>query len=570
MQQATQRTVSLFPYQDFRLTKIDYQKIITQSEPWIDTYFRPDKSSILDPSIPTPGRLKEWETFTWKRPKDVYGKGNYDLYKTIGPSDIRQGACGDCYFLSSIASLAENPDRVKAIFINKEINKAGCYAMNMYVNGEPQVIVVDDYFPFNERKNDWAFSRSSQEKELWVLLLEKAWAKIHGSYQRIEAGTTGEALPALTGAPSDFFYHSEAKNKEDVWNKIKEADQKNQIIATAVSSQRQGKSSSEMQSVGLVDAHAYSLISTHEVQDNAGKTIRLLKIRNPWGFKEWTGDWSDKSTKWTQDIKDELGFEDKDDGVFYISFDDYLNFFYITTICKYVQDNDLTVMPDEHAQNEYCIQKIVVHKDQLSLISIMVSQLHARIADLQMKGQYRYAPLKLILMKNVQTTGTSQNEPASDQLIFIDGAYICYQHAHIQLPKLTQGDYYVIFKADWLNDFHQERKLVMSIYAPDPFKIEKVSSQSFSYEFLGEIEDMLSNRIDEGFQYQLPEYDVDGIEEYNREQRKGIQALCIKEQVNIFQQSLQFFIVIYPYYNFKIILDQSKQILKMDSTKKQV
>ena len=67
--------------------------------------------------------------------------------------------------------------------------------------------MVDDYFPFNEKKNDWAFSRSSSEKEIWVLLLEKAWAKVNGSYQRIEGGTTGEALPALTGAPSDFFYH---------------------------------------------------------------------------------------------------------------------------------------------------------------------------------------------------------------------------------------------------------------------------------------------------------------------------------------------------------------------------
>jgi len=152
------------------------------NEPWIDTYFRPEKSSILEPSIPTPGRIKEWETFTWKRPKDVYGKDNFCVFKNIGPSDIKQGACGDCYFLSSIASLAENPDRVKSIFLVSDVNKAGCYALKLYVNGEPQIVVVDDYFPFNEKKNDWAFSRCSQEKEIWVLLLEKAWAKIHGSY----------------------------------------------------------------------------------------------------------------------------------------------------------------------------------------------------------------------------------------------------------------------------------------------------------------------------------------------------------------------------------------------------
>jgi hypothetical protein len=156
-----------------------------------------------------PDRLKSWETFVWKRPSDVYGKGKFNIFKNVSPNDIKQGYCGDCYFLSSIASLAENPDRVKAIFLTKEVNNAGCYAMKFYINGEPKIIVVDDYFPYCNHKDDWAFSRSSDEKEIWVLLLEKAWAKIYGSYQRIEAGTTGEALPALTGAPSDFMFHAE-------------------------------------------------------------------------------------------------------------------------------------------------------------------------------------------------------------------------------------------------------------------------------------------------------------------------------------------------------------------------
>lgn len=124
------------------------------------------------------------------------------------------------------------------------------------------------------------------------------------------------------------------ENKDEIWKKIRDADQKNYIIATAVSSNKQGKTSEEMKGVGLVDAHAYSLISTHEEKDGQGQPIRLIKIRNPWGFKEWTGDWSDKSTKWTPELKVKLCYEDKDDGVFFISFEDYAKFFYITTICK--------------------------------------------------------------------------------------------------------------------------------------------------------------------------------------------------------------------------------------------
>jgi hypothetical protein len=61
-------------------------------------------------------------------------------------------------------------------------------------------------FPYDVYKEQWAFSRT-QQSEIWVLILEKVWAKIYGSYHRIEAGTTGEALPFLTGAPSNFFMH---------------------------------------------------------------------------------------------------------------------------------------------------------------------------------------------------------------------------------------------------------------------------------------------------------------------------------------------------------------------------
>jgi hypothetical protein len=52
--------------------------------------------------------------------------------------------------------------------------------------------------------------------------------------------------------------------------------------------------------MGLVDMHAYSLISTFELDVGAGKPkVRLVKIRNPYGLKEWTGSWSDKDPKWT-------------------------------------------------------------------------------------------------------------------------------------------------------------------------------------------------------------------------------------------------------------------------------
>lgn len=45
---------------------------------------------------------------------------------------------------------------------------------------------------------------------------------------------------------------------------------------------------------GLVKGHAYSITDAVRVKVQGGKEVKLLRIRNPWGEKEWNGDWGDK------------------------------------------------------------------------------------------------------------------------------------------------------------------------------------------------------------------------------------------------------------------------------------
>ena len=54
---------------------------------------------------------------------------------------------------------------------------------------------------------------------------------------------------------------------------------------------------------------------------------KLIKLRNPWGDFEWTGDWSDQSANWTPELKSELNFTDEDDGMFWMSFVDFCHYF---------------------------------------------------------------------------------------------------------------------------------------------------------------------------------------------------------------------------------------------------
>lgn len=96
------------------------------------------------------------------------------------------------------------------------MNKAGIYLLTFFVNGKLTPVVVDDYIPVTQ-KNKPAFA-STKDQELWVILLEKAWAKLHGSYARTEGGLPSFAAIHLLGTPSTSFFNEEqASNAEHFW-----------------------------------------------------------------------------------------------------------------------------------------------------------------------------------------------------------------------------------------------------------------------------------------------------------------------------------------------------------------
>uniref|UniRef100_A0A7S2UK82 Calpain catalytic domain-containing protein n=1 Tax=Attheya septentrionalis TaxID=420275 RepID=A0A7S2UK82_9STRA len=66
------------------------------------------------------------------------------------------------------------------------------------------------------------------------------------------------------------------------------------------------------------------------------ETIRLVRIRNPWGKKEWTGGWSASSEKWTRSLRSKLDGKSyaKGDGTFFMSFQDMLQRFSTLDIAK--------------------------------------------------------------------------------------------------------------------------------------------------------------------------------------------------------------------------------------------
>jgi hypothetical protein len=107
-----ERPVTDYPFYGERFTPIDYEKIIKDGVPWSDPYFKADRSALIEAEITAVDKhTQRWEKLVWKRPSEVYGK-DFRIFSNISPTDIKQGSCADCYFLSSISSLAEFPERI--------------------------------------------------------------------------------------------------------------------------------------------------------------------------------------------------------------------------------------------------------------------------------------------------------------------------------------------------------------------------------------------------------------------------------------------------------------------------
>lgn len=255
------------------------------SHKFIDDSFPPcDKSLFVNPARKPDNfanRPVQWLSPEHIRTSHTESGLKWTVYNEPKFNDIKQGLLGDCWLLSGLAVILEKPELLHKIIITKEFCPQGCYQVRLCNNGEWQTVILDDLFPCDA--NGYLLYSQASRKQLWVPLIEKAMAKLNGSYESLIAGQTVEGLSTLTGYPCDSIRLEKTSDNEEeidlemIWVRLLSMKEAGYALGASC-----GKTNIDddgmFTSRGLLPRHAYSILNVKEVFGN-----QLIQLRNPWG-----------------------------------------------------------------------------------------------------------------------------------------------------------------------------------------------------------------------------------------------------------------------------------------------
>ena len=125
--------------------------------------------------------------------------------------------------------------------------------------------------------------------------------------------------------------------------------------------------------------------------------------------------------------------------MFFISYEDYLNYYRSTTICKFQENYTLSTLKLKHTRNSYCLAEVALK--QRSRIFIRATQINPRM--IPPASKYEVSNVKLLLAR----VAGDLEDPQMDYVQGVVG-----ESAEVVLEpsgKLDPGSYLVFVEVDW-------------------------------------------------------------------------------------------------------------------------
>uniref|UniRef100_A0A4W3GD10 Calpain 1, (mu/I) large subunit a n=1 Tax=Callorhinchus milii TaxID=7868 RepID=A0A4W3GD10_CALMI len=272
----------------------------------------------------------------WQRPTELVADPQF-ITDGASRTDVCQGALGDCWLLAAIASLTLNNEVLHRVVPHGQSFQeeyAGIFHFQFWQYGEWVDVVIDDQLPTKD--GELVFVHSAENNEFWSALVEKAYAKLNGSYEALSGGSTTEGFEDFTGGVAEMYQLNKAPR--DLYSVIRKAVERGSLLGCSIDVSVWEGWAGYTGGWGVCRSHGRAGRATRGV-DYRGRQVRLIRIRNPWGQVEWTGSWSDGSSEWDHIGDDERdGMVNKEDGEFWMDFSEFLRQFSRLEICNLSPD----------------------------------------------------------------------------------------------------------------------------------------------------------------------------------------------------------------------------------------
>ncbi|KAJ9459963.1 Calpain-D [Diplonema papillatum] len=349
---------------------------VQKAAPFVDLWFLPQHSSLIKPHekdrMPPAEDDLASEVDAWGRPGAALPPGQTGkLFCTAPvPNDIDMGVLGHAWFACCLAALAEFPhggqryNPIKGIFgkQRQEYSDIGAYRCILSKDGWWRDVVVDDYtplvrYPKRSVLDVPAFCHNiANSRELWAALVEKAYARLCGSYAAVATGLVQEGLQDLTGFPTARIPWPEpkaeppqARDPSGLFDDLLRYEQQGKLVllhtpnlpASADGGDGGDPNETSQEKTyeqnGLLMGHAYTVLQVFESRGH-----RLLRLRNAWPGLEhsWGGRWADGSAKWTDcpEVAADVGWAGGADGTIWLAWPEVLDWFNGATLCHVVPE----------------------------------------------------------------------------------------------------------------------------------------------------------------------------------------------------------------------------------------
>ena len=205
--------------------------------------------------------------------------------------------------------------------VNNSINiKCGAVVIYFYVFGRRVPVLIDTLIPTGiskKKKGIPILSKPSDNlKSPWFCLVEKAFIKLHGTFDNIISGFFGYSTYSL------FFYRNFHVDSVLSFSDIMEYQEKGYIICASISEERKKYLLKEKKLHKLNCKHAYVIQKARIYNEN-----NFLLMQNPWGETHWDGDYSENSNLWNDELIKALKGDFSPAGSFWMQYNDFKEIF---------------------------------------------------------------------------------------------------------------------------------------------------------------------------------------------------------------------------------------------------